>query len=144
MKGYRISTKHEDLDFEVIYQFISQSYWAMGIPRATLRKAIDNSLCFGVFENGGIQVGFARLITDRATFAYLADVFVVEAHRGKGLSKWLVESIVSHPDLQGLRRMVLATRDAHGLYAQYGFKGIENPEILMQIWQPDIYSEQKA
>ncbi|WP_105254457.1 GNAT family N-acetyltransferase [Pseudoalteromonas sp. T1lg75] len=144
MKGYRISTKHEDLDFEVIYQFISQSYWAMGIPRATLRKAIDNSLCFGVFENGGIQVGFARLITDRATFAYLADVFVVEAHRGKGLSKWLVESIVSHPDLQGLRRMVLATRDAHGLYAQYGFKRIENPEILMQIWQPDIYSEQKA
>ncbi|WP_105258813.1 GNAT family N-acetyltransferase [Pseudoalteromonas sp. T1lg88] len=112
MKGYRISTNHEDLDFEVIYQFISQSYWAMGIPRAT--------------------------------FAYLADVFVVEAHRGKGLSKWLVESIVSHPDLQGLRRMVLATRDAHGLYAQYGFKGIENPEILMQIWQPDIYSEQKA
>ncbi|WP_105264354.1 GNAT family N-acetyltransferase [Pseudoalteromonas sp. T1lg76] len=144
MKGYRISTNHEDLDFEVIYQFISQSYWAMGIPRATLRKAIDNSFCFGVFENGGQQVGFARLITDRATFAYLADVFVVEAHRGKGLSKWLVESIVSHPDLQGLRRMVLATRDAHGLYAQYGFKGIENPEILMQIWQPNIYSEQKA
>nr|WP_249319164.1 GNAT family N-acetyltransferase [Pseudoalteromonas sp. BDTF-M6] len=128
------------MDFEVIYQFISQSYWAMGIPRATLRKAIDNSFCFGVFENGGIQVGFARLITDRATFAYLADVFVVEAHRGKGLSKWLVESIVSHPDLQGLRRMVLATRDAHSLYAQYGFKGIENPEILMQIWQPNIYS----
>ncbi|WP_105201607.1 GNAT family N-acetyltransferase [Pseudoalteromonas sp. T1lg10] len=144
MKGYRISTNHEDLDFEVIYQFISQSYWAMGIPRATLRKAIDNSFCFGVFENGGKQVGFARLITDRATFAYLADVFVVEAHRGKGLSKWLVESIVSHPDVQGLRRMVLATRDAHGLYAQYGFKGIENPEILMQIWQPDIYSAQNA
>ena len=141
MKGYKISTKQDDMNFEVIYQFISQSYWAAGIPRVTLIKAISNSLCFGFFKNDGKQVGFARLITDKATFAYLADVFIIEGQSGKGLSKWLLETIVSHPDLQGLRRIVLATRDVHGLYAQYGFKAIENPEILMQIWQPDIYRE---
>lgn len=139
MQGYKISTAHDDLDFEVIYQVISQSYWASGIPRETLAKAISNSLCFGVFDEAGQQVGFARLITDRATFAYLADVFIVESHQGLGLSKWLIEHIVAHPELQGLRRMVLATRDAHGLYAQHGFKAIENPDIFMQIWQPDVY-----
>lgn len=141
MEGYQIRTEHESLDFEFIYQFISKSYWAAGIPRETLRKAVENSLCFGVFDKEGAQIGFARLITDRATFAYLADVFIAEAHRGKGLSKWLIEKIVTYPDLQGLRRIVLATRDAHGLYAQYGFRAIENPEIFMQIWQPNIYRE---
>ncbi|MFM2483513.1 GNAT family N-acetyltransferase [Celerinatantimonas yamalensis] len=144
MKGYKISTNIDELDFEVIYRFISESYWAADIPRNTLKKAISNSLCFGIFDGSEAQVGFARLVTDRATFAYLADVFVIEAHRGQGLSKWLVEKIVAHPELQGLRRMVLATRDAHGLYAQYGFQPIENPEILMQIWQPNVYREQKA
>ncbi|UXI03048.1 GNAT family N-acetyltransferase [Photobacterium sp. TY1-4] len=139
MQGYKISTAFDDLDFDVIYQVISQSYWANGIPRETLAKAIANSLCFGVYEDTGQQVGFARLITDKATFAYLADVFIVQSHQGLGLSKWLIEHIVAHPELQGLRRMVLATRDAHGLYAQYGFKAIENPEIFMQIWQPDVY-----
>ncbi|MFA0677846.1 GNAT family N-acetyltransferase, partial [Vibrio sp. 10N.222.51.A6] len=102
------------------------------------------SFCFGVFESSGSQVGFARLITDKATFAYLADVFILESHRGIGLSKWLVKTVVEHPDLQGLRRMVLATRDAHGLYSQYGFKPIENPEILMQIWHPNIYNKSTA
>ncbi|WP_158135831.1 GNAT family N-acetyltransferase [Vibrio navarrensis] len=144
MEEYRISTNQDDFDFEVIYRFISQSYWAKDIPKDTLQKALDNSLCFGVLERTGKQVGFARLITDKATFAYLADVFIVEDSRGKGLSKSLIASVVSHPDVQGLRRMVLATRDAHGLYAQYGFKPIENPEVLMQIWQPNVYSEQKA
>ncbi|MEJ2765342.1 GNAT family N-acetyltransferase [Photobacterium sp. MCCC 1A19761] len=139
MQGYKISTTQDDFDFEVIYQVISQSYWASGIPREILAKAIANSLCFGVYEDTGQQVGFARLITDKATFAYLADVFIVQSHQGLGLSKWLIEHIVAHPELQGLRRMVLATRDAHGLYAQYGFKAIENPEIFMQIWQPDVY-----
>ncbi|EJL3952063.1 GNAT family N-acetyltransferase, partial [Vibrio parahaemolyticus] len=115
MQGYRISTDKKHLDFEVIHDFISGSYWASGIPKHTLEKAISNSFCFGVYDSHDSQVGFARLITDKATFAYLADVFIVENHRGKGLSKWLVESIVSHPDLQGLRRVVLATRDAHGL-----------------------------
>ncbi|MFW1262048.1 GNAT family N-acetyltransferase [Vibrio parahaemolyticus] len=139
MKGYTISTNNDDLDIEVIYQFISTSYWAQDIPRSTLAKALSNSFCFGVFDSTGSQVGFARLITDKATFAYLADVFILESHRGQGLSKWLVQTIVEHPELQGLRRMVLATRDAHGLYSQYGFKAIENPEMLMQIWHPNVY-----
>ncbi|WP_462180090.1 GNAT family N-acetyltransferase [Pseudoalteromonas gelatinilytica] len=141
MQGYKISTDKTDLDFEVIYGFISKSYWASGIPRHTLETAISNSFCFGVYDSHDYQIGFARLITDKATFAYLADVFIVESHRGKGLSKWLVESIVSHPELQGLRRMVLATRDAHGLYAQYGFLPIEYPEMFMQIWNPNVYHE---
>ncbi|SHO54601.1 acetyltransferase [Vibrio quintilis] len=105
-----------------------------------MQKAIANSLCFGVYKDSGEQVGFARMITDKATFAYLSDVFISETHRGAGLSKWLIHEIVSHPELQGLRRIVLATSDAHGLYEQYGFKPIANPEIFMQIWQPDVYS----
>lgn len=144
VQGYKISTNTNHLDFEVIYGFISESYWASGIPKHTLKKAISNSFCFGIYDNYDSQVGFARLITDKATFAYLADVFIVESHRGKGLSKWLIENIVSHPDLQGLRRLMLATRDAHGLYTQYGFKPIENPEVLMQIWCPDVYRELKT
>nr|WP_086938657.1 GNAT family N-acetyltransferase [Thaumasiovibrio occultus] len=143
MQGYRISTDKKHLDIDVIYDFISASYWASGIPKHTLEKAISNSFCFGVYDSHDSQVGFARLITDRATFAYLADVFVLENHRGKGLSKWLVESIVSHPELQGLRRIVLATRDAHGLYAQYGFQTIENQGMFMQIWDPDVYRESR-
>jgi N-acetylglutamate synthase-like GNAT family acetyltransferase len=144
VKGFRISTNNDELDLNVIHQFVSTSYWAQGIPKSTLEKAVLNSFCFGVFESSGSQVGFARLITDKATFAYLADVFILESHRGIGLSKWLVKTIVEHPDLQGLRRMVLATRDAHGLYSQYGFKPIENPEILMQIWHPNIYNKSTA
>ncbi|WP_122047260.1 GNAT family N-acetyltransferase [Vibrio atlanticus] len=144
MKGFRISTNNDELDLNVIHQFVSTSYWAQGIPKSTLEKAVLNSFCFGVFESSGSQVGFARLITDKATFAYLADVFILESHRGLGLSKWLVKTVVEHPDLQGLRRMVLATRDAHGLYSQYGFKPIENPEILMQIWHPNIYNKSTA
>lgn len=139
MKGFRISTDQDELDFDVVYSFIASSYWAQGMPKNVLEKAIRNSFCFGVYAEEGEQVGFARLITDKATFAYLADVFVIESQRGQGLSKWLVQTIIDHPDLQGLRRMVLATRDAHGLYAQFGFKAIENPEMLMQIWQPNIY-----
>ncbi|WP_038142224.1 GNAT family N-acetyltransferase [Vibrio nigripulchritudo] len=139
MQGYKVSTNNEDFDFEFIYKFISQSYWASEIPRETLKKAIANSFCFGVFTDTGNQVGFARLITDRATFAYLADVFIEDRYRGKGLSKLLIQTIVEHSDVKGLRRMVLATRDAHGLYSQFGFRPVENPEILMQIWKPDVY-----
>ncbi|WP_258406659.1 GNAT family N-acetyltransferase [Shewanella spartinae] len=143
MPDYSITTDKDAFDFDVIYGFISQSYWAMGIPKETMRRAIANSLCFGVFDKDNKQVGFARLITDSATFAYLADVFILPSHRGKGLSKYLMETIVAHPDLQGLRRIVLATRDAHGLYAQYGFQPIENPEILMQIWHPNVYQREQ-
>ncbi|PMG47355.1 GNAT family N-acetyltransferase [Shewanella sp. 10N.286.52.B9] len=140
-KGYVISTDQNKLDISVIHGFISQSYWAKGMPITVLAKAIEHSLCFGVFTDQGEQVGFARLITDRATFAYLADVFITDQHRGIGLSKLLIETVISHPDIQGLRRMMLATRDAHGLYAQYGFLPIDNPEILMQIWRPNIYQQ---
>jgi len=139
MQKFNVSSDPKDLDFDVIYDFISQSYWAKGIPRKTLQKAIDNSLVFGVYTDTGEQVGFARLSTDKATFAYLADVFILEAYRGLGLSKLLVTNIIEHPDLQGLRRFMLATRDAHGLYADFGFKAVENPEMLMQIWNPTVY-----
>lgn len=139
MKGFRVSTDRNELDFDVIYQFISQSYWAKGIPKSTMQKALDHSLCFGVFSAEQQQVGFARLITDYATFAYLSDVFIVDQYRGRGLSKFLIETVVSHPDVQGLRRMMLATSDAHGLYAQYGFKPIEQAQTFMQVWQPNIY-----
>jgi len=139
MDKYTTSSDPRLLDFNLIYDFLSQSYWAKGIPKATLQKAIDNSLVFGVYSETGKQVGFARLSTDKATFAYLADVFIIESHRGLGLSKLLLKSIVNHPDLQGLRRFMLATGDAHGLYAKFGFKAVENPEILMQIWHPTIY-----
>jgi N-acetylglutamate synthase-like GNAT family acetyltransferase len=135
---YRMTTKIELMDFELIHQFLSNSYWATGIPKQTLQKAIENSLCFAVLE-GTQLVGFARLITDKATYAYLADVFIVESHRGKGLSKKLMDEIIVHPDLQGLRRMVLATRDAHGLYEKYGFTELANPQTFMELWAPDVY-----
>lgn len=129
------------MDLAVIHGYLTGSYWAGGIPLATLAKAMDHSLCFGVFRVSGEQVGFARMITDRATFAYLADVFILQAHRGKGLSKWLMQSIIAHPELQGLRRMALATRDAHGLYEQFGFRALANPDTFMELWVPDVYRQ---
>lgn len=141
IEGYNISANREDMDLLAIHKFLSSSYWAQGIPVETLTRAINNSLCFGVFTDAGEQVGFARMITDRATYAYLADVYILEEHRGKGLSKWMMEIIVKHPDLQGLRRITLGTRDAHGLYAQFGFKPLANPQIFMEIWNPDVYKK---
>lgn len=140
MEGYKISTNIEEMDFPLIHHFISQSYWAKGIPEQTFQKSLSNSLCFGVLTNSSAQVGFARLITDRATFAYLADLFILEEYRGKGLANWLMENIIAHPDLQGLRRITLATRDAHGLYEKFGFKPPPNTEILMEVWDPDVYT----
>lgn len=137
--GYQISSQLEDMNLSVIHGYISTSYWAKNIPIETLKTALNNSLCFGVFTHSGEQVAFARMITDSATFAYLADVFVLPEHRGKGLSKWLMAEIINHPNLQGIRRMVLATRDAHELYKQFGFKALASPEIFMEINQPDIY-----
>ncbi len=140
---YRVTTAVDEFDFDVIYTFLSrQAYWCRGVPREVARKAIDHSLCFALFsdENGSFeQIGFARTITDKATFAYLADVFIVETFRGRGLSKWLVECVLSHPELQGLRRFLLATRDAHGLYDKYGFKPLSDQTIFMEIHKPDIY-----
>ena len=130
MDGYSISSDPARLDIDVIHGYLSQSYWSPGIPRAVVERAIANSMCFGIFK-GEEQVGFARVVTDRATFAYLADVFVLEAHRGKGLSKALMREIRGHPDLQGLRRWMLATRDAHGLYRQFGFEVVKDSSNLM-------------
>lgn len=138
--GYRISTNPDEMDLAVIHGFLSNSYWAKGMPLAVLQKAIAHSLCFGVFTDSNQQVGFARVITDKATFAYLSDVFVLDAERGKGLSKWLMQSITAHPDLQGLRRFVLVTLDAHGLYEQFGFTPIAYSERFMEVWNPEVYS----
>lgn len=118
---YKISTDPGGLDLAVIHKYLSEeSYWAQGIPVAVVEKAIANSLCFGLFKSNN-QIGFARLVTDKATFAYLADVFVLEEYRGQGLSKWLMEVIQSHPEVHGLRRWMLMTRDAQGLYEKFGW-----------------------
>ena len=136
---YNISTDNSLLDVNMIHQYLSEeSYWAKNISRHTVQKSIENSICFGIYR-GGDQVGFARVITDKATFAYLADVFILEQYRGKGLSKTLMEFIMIHSGLQGLRRWMLATRDAHDLYKQFNWQEITNPERLMQIHNPDIY-----
>ena len=135
---YSITTENSRLDRDVIHRFLASSYWAQGIPLETVSRSIENSLNFGLFK-GTEQIGFARVITDRATFAYLADVFVLEEHRGQGLSKWLMESVVTHPELQGLRRWMLATRDAHKLYRKFGFENVASPDRLMEILYPNIY-----
>ncbi|MBI4853357.1 MAG: GNAT family N-acetyltransferase [Acidobacteria bacterium] len=135
---FLISTDNSSLDLSVIHSFLTNSYWASGIPIDIVKKSIENSLCFGLYNQGN-QVGFARVISDYATFAYLADVFILPSERGKGLSKWLMETIKTHPKLQGLRRWMLATRDAHGLYKQFGFEPIANPERLMAILNSNVY-----
>ena len=139
--GFRISSELKDMDLDAVHDYISKSYWAKGIPIDTLKSAMQNSICFGVFDKVGAQVGFARAVTDCATYAYLADVYILEEHRGIGLSKWLMSEVLSHPSLQGLRRITLATRDAHSLYQKFGFKALEQPEIFMEDWDPSVYSE---
>ena len=139
MHSYEISTDSSRLDIDAIHAFLSQSYWSPGIPRATVARAIAHSLCFGAFSDGQ-QVGFARVVTDQTTFAYLCDVYVLEAHRGRGLAQQLMDRVVPHPDLQGLRRMMLATRDAHGLYARYGFAPLAAPDVMMEVHKPNVYS----
>jgi GNAT superfamily N-acetyltransferase len=139
--GYVISDDKDRLDLRVIHEFIAQSsYWAKGMPLPLMMRAIHNSLCWGVYTDKA-QVGFARVITDRATFAYLSDVFIVQEHRGKGLSKALVATILAHPDLQGLRRWMLVTADAQGLYEPFGFKVAPQPDRYMEIHRPDIYQQ---
>jgi GNAT superfamily N-acetyltransferase len=133
-----ISTDPARVDRKLVQEILASSYWAEGIPREVVDRSIENSLVFGLYE-GLAQIGFARVITDRSTFAYLSDVFVLESHRAKGLGKWLMEVIMGHPDLQGLRRWTLATRDAHGLYRQFGFLPLARPDRLMEILDVDIY-----
>jgi N-acetylglutamate synthase-like GNAT family acetyltransferase len=138
-----VDTDPSRLDMGVIHGFLAQSYWARGIPRALVERAVRNSLCFGLYE-GERQVGFARVVSDQATFAYLADVFVLESHRGRGLSKILVAAVVADPRLQGLRRWMLATRDAHGLYARFGFEPLAVPARFMELHDPDVYAAPAA
>ena len=139
--GYRLSDDKAELQLEVIHGFLTTSYWSPGIPRAVVKRAIEHSWCVGAYDAAGAQLAFARLVTDRATFAYLADVFVLEAARGQGLSKAMVAFFVHHPELQNLRRWMLATRDAHGLYAQFGFAGVGDEQAgrLMLRLDPDVY-----
>jgi N-acetylglutamate synthase-like GNAT family acetyltransferase len=137
-KGFIISTDKHLLPIDVIYNYLNDdSYWAQGISRKTLEKAIENSMCFGVYKEGAFA-GFARVVTDKATFAYLCDVFILPEFRKLNLSKWLMQTIVSDPDLQGLRRWSLATADAHGLYEQFGFSQLSKPENWMEIFTPYI------
>jgi GNAT superfamily N-acetyltransferase len=133
-----ISTDREKLSLDVVHGFPTNCYWARGIPRETVARSIEHSLCFGVYE-GIAQVGFARVVSDFATVAYLGDVFVLESHRGVGLSKWLMECVVGHPALQNLRRWILLTRDAHGLYSQFGFTAVAAPQRYMELYRADIY-----
>jgi len=137
-EGYEISCDPARLDLDVIHGFLAQSYWAKSIPKALVERTIQNSLCWGVYHASG-QVGFARVITDKATFAYLCDVFVLPQHRGQGLSKALVALIKAHPDLQGLRRWMLVTADAQSLYEPFGFTVVSHPERHMEIHRPGIY-----
>ena len=137
--SYFISSDKRLLDIPLIHRELANSYWAKGIPLDVVEKSIEHSLCFGVYTASNEQVGFARMITDRATFAYLSDVFVVDKAKGEGLGKQLIKAIDEHPELQGLRRIMLATSDAHGLYRQFGYQEVSNPQILMQKWNPAIY-----
>ncbi|HMS64736.1 MAG TPA: GNAT family N-acetyltransferase [Ignavibacteria bacterium] len=135
--NYLISTDKSRLDINIIHNFLSNSYWAKNRSLKTTKLTIKNSLCFGIYFKQD-QIGFARVITDYATFAYLADVFVLEDFRGKGLSKWLMEVILNYSELQNLRRWFLATRDAHKLYEKFGFKPLSEPEKLMEMFRKDL------
>jgi len=141
----RISTDKGELDVPLIHRFLSnEAYWSPGIPRETVERAIAGSLCFGGYVKGAGQVAFARVISDFATFAYLADVFVLAEHRGRGYSKQLVAAVMAHPQLQGLRRFMLGTWDAHGLYAQFGFAPFARPDRMMEIQRADPYRTASA
>jgi len=135
-EGYFVSTDPQLLDVDVVHHYLAEdSYWAAGVARATVERGMRHALCFGLYTAAGAQVGFARVVTDFATFAYLADVFVLRPYRGQGLGKWLIACILAHPELQGLRRWTLSTRDAHGFYAPFGFQPNPKPENQM-IFRP--------
>jgi len=137
-EDYFLSTDKSKIDIEAVHHFLSRSYWAENIPLELVQKSIDNSLCFAVYHQQRL-VGFARVISDLTTFAYLADVFIIPEERGKGLAKWLMSVIMEDPRLRGLRRFTLATRDAHGLYSQFGFTPFDKPDRWMQKYDPGVY-----
>ena len=143
---FLISTDQSLIDLDAVHAVLASVYWSEHIPRDVVERGIQNSLAFGVYDESSSpprQVGFARVITDKATFAYLSDVFIIDSYRGRGLSKWLVEVILAHPDLQGLRRFCLLTRDAHGLYDKFGFKPMPDPSRYMERWDPEIYTRRR-
>jgi GNAT superfamily N-acetyltransferase len=137
---YSISTDRSRFDIDLIHNFLTNCYWANGVPRDVLVRSIENAFCFGVFD-GDQQVGFARVITDFATYAYIGDVFIIESHRGRGLSKQLMQTIMEHPRLQGFRRWSLVTSDAHGLYEKFGFTPLAEPQGYMELRNPDVYKK---
>lgn len=138
-RNYTISEEKSRLNLELIHQFLSkEAYWSRNIPYETVKKSVDHSMCFGVYQDT-LQVGFARVITDFATIAYLGDVFILKQHRGLGLSKWLLERITEHENLQGLRRWILLTGDAHELYRKYGWQKLEDPAKWMERYNRGIY-----
>jgi GNAT superfamily N-acetyltransferase len=135
--GFLISTDPARLDLAVVHDYLAhRSYWAAGRPAEVVRRAVEHSLCFGLYD-GDRQAGFARVVTDRATFAWLCDVFVLEDYRGRGLGKWLVGCVLAHPALRGLRRLLLATRDAHGLYEQHGFRPLADPARFLEVFRSE-------
>jgi GNAT superfamily N-acetyltransferase len=129
--NYTISTDPGRLDLDVIHGYLDRSYWGAGRPREVVARSLQGSLCFGLYHDSG-QVGLARIVTDGATFAWLCDVFVLEEHRGGGLGKWLIGAVMAHPQLRDIRRIILATRDAHGLYRQHGFAPLAQPDLWME------------
>ncbi len=141
---FLISTDPARLNLDVIYDFLTNCYWAKGIPRGVVARSIEHALCFGIYDGSGSQVGFARVVSDFATVAYLGDVFVLESHRGRGLSKWMMECILQHSALQNLRRWILLTRDAHELYRKFGFAALKSPERYMELHRPDVYQIRKT
>jgi GNAT superfamily N-acetyltransferase len=136
---YIVSTDPARLDLDMIHGFLTNCYWAKGIPRDLVARSIEHSLCFGVYDGSGAQVGLARVVSDFATVAYLGDVFVLESQRGRGLSKLLMECVTQHPALQNLRRWILLTRDAHELYAKFGFTPVKSPDRYMELHRPNVY-----
>ena len=137
-EGLTVSTDRDRLDRDAIHRFLAASYWARGIPRDVVDRSIENSVCFGLYAEEKM-IGFARAITDAATFGYLSDVFVLPSHRGRGLATWFMEVVMSHPDFRGIRRWMLATADAHGLYRKVGFTELSRPERIMEKLLPDAY-----
>jgi GNAT superfamily N-acetyltransferase len=136
--NFTVTCDPDKIDRIMVREFLAASYWAQNIPQTTVDKSIDGSLCFSLLQ-GGQQIGFARVITDRATIAYLGDVFVLPEFQGRGLGKWLIECVTTHPQLQGLRRWVLLTKDAHDLYSRYGFTPVARPDRYMELHDPDVY-----
>ena len=141
---FLLSTERSRLHLDVLQNFLTNCYWAKGILRETVAVSIEHSLCFGVYDGTGAQVAFARVITDFATIAYLGDVFVLDSHRGRGLGKWMMECITQHPPLQGLRRWILLTRDAHSVYSQFGFAALKSPDRYMELHDADVYARERS